>query len=130
MLSVVLNCTQYYYTFPALPHHFHVFTFNFILFILFGFNSIFHIYDIDPLELEGPFRCEKCFKEVSTPIEVFNHSSYDHKEIPLTSLNVRHISSNRVFLNTALFRYVLQCGVDGCNAFAGRNNSMNGALEI
>ena len=44
--------------------------------------------------------------------------------VPHISLNNRHLSSNRVFLNTALYHFTLQFGIHGRHKFAGRNSSM------
>ena len=41
--------------------------------------------DLDPLELEGPFRCEQCSSELHNANAVFQHSSVHHKDVPLTS---------------------------------------------
>ena len=85
--------------------------------------------DLDPLELEGPFRCEQCNSELHNANSVFQHSSAHHKELSLTSLNIRHLASNRVFLNAALYRYALQCGIHDCHKFAGSNSSMEAAIK-
>ena len=50
------------------------------------------------------------------------YSTFSHSSTSLSELSVQHLPSGRVFLNTALFKYVYQCGFRGCNKFHSRNN--------
>ena len=83
----------------------------------------------DPLKLTGPFKCEECELEISSINNVFRHVSMIHTNSSITSMAVTHIKTGRTFINTALIKYVVTCGVSGCNKFAGRSNSLSSAIK-
>ena len=83
----------------------------------------------DPLTLSGPFKCEVCGEILSSAANVYKHIASCHPDVSLSSLTIRHVSSDHVYLTSALFRYVVTCGLKGCFEFAGSNDSIHEALS-
>ena len=77
------------------------------------------------------WECEECGDLLKDATEVLTHVRNEHPARHVSKLSVRHNKSRRVFPLVMLYRYVVTCGLPGCQVFAAREClRSNAVLDI